>query len=413
LITAHAAPVVVTMTGDPLLDQAVVVDGGVVAEVVPTASLPETVRVRRHRGVLLPGLVNAHAHLEYGPSFADLATSGLPFPQWIAELTRRRRALSADDWLVEARGSAHAALSTGTTSVGDVVTHGPGAVARTRLGLRGTSYVEAVGADTARWEAGERERVEGLLSTLPGELGVSPHTLYTLGSQVFTAAVGLARSRGLRVHPHLAETAAEAEYVLAGTGPLADFPARMGLLFELAGVGAGVSPTAHCDALGGLGPDVHVAHGVHVDAADRALLRERGTAVALCTRSNAILAAGEAPVADYLAEGSPVALGTDSLASSPDLDLLAEARACRDLARRQGCAAPEEALLAALTVGGAAALGIDAGTVEPGRPADLCVVDVPVEGARTQADVAAAVIEHGAGRCTATVLAGRLVHRRA
>jgi cytosine/adenosine deaminase-related metal-dependent hydrolase len=66
-----------------------------------------------------------------------------------------------------------------------------------------------------------------------------------------------------------------------------------------------------------------------------------------------VLQAGEAPVAAYLSEGSPVALGTDSLASSPDLDLLAEAAAARDLARAQGLAGTEEALVRAATVGGA------------------------------------------------------------
>lgn len=408
--TAHAAPVVVTMTGEPVRDGVVVVEGSLVVEVGSRAQVlaGSSVRVREHRGVLLPGLVNAHTHLEYGPSFADLATAGMPFPTWIAELTRRRRALSDDDWLVEARGSVHAALSTGTTAVADVVTHGPGALASSRAGLRGTSYVEAVGADSDRWATSERSRVEDLLGSLPGSLGISPHTLYTLGTAVFTELVALARARGLRLHPHLAETSAEAEYVLSGTGPLADFPSRLGLSFELAGVGAGVSPVAHCDALGGLGPDVHVAHGVHVSAADRSLLRDRGTPVALCTRSNAVLQAGEAPVAAYLSEGSPVCLGTDSLASSPDLDLVAEARACRDLALRQGLDGTAQALVAAMTTGGAAALGLAAGTLEPGRQADLAVFDVPVDG-----DPFEALVEHGAGRCTATVLGGRLVHRRA
>jgi cytosine/adenosine deaminase-related metal-dependent hydrolase len=163
----------------------------------------------------------------------------------------------------------------------------------------------------------------------------------------------------------------------------------------------------HCDELGGLGPDVHVAHGVHVDARDRALLRERQTVVALCTRSNAVLQAGEAPVADYLSEGNPVAIGTDSLASVPDLDLLAEARATRDLARKQGHEHPDEAIVRALTLGGAQALGQDLGTLHPGGRADLAVFDVPTDG-----DPHEALLEHGPRRCVATVLGGRIVHRR-
>ena len=416
MLTAHLAPVVLSMDGPPLREAAVVVDGdrvvavGRAAEVVPSGA-----RIRQHEGVLLPGLVNAHAHLEYGPSFADLATGGLDFPRWIAELSKRRRGLDDAGWLVEARGSTHALLRTGTTCVADVVTAGPGARAAALVGLAGISYVEAVRADDAGWPA-ERARVVSLLDA-PGRVtGLSPHTLWTLGSEPFRDAARLARERGLRLHPHLAETAEEAELVLAGTGPLRAALEAVGLQHDLLGVGSGRSPAEQADHLGGLGPDVHVAHGVHLSASDRALLRARGTAIALCTRSNAVLRAGQAPVAALLPEGSPVALGTDSLASSPDLDLLAEARACRELALRQGAdpAGLAEALVRAATVGGAAAMGLlgppgslRSGVLAAGVRADFAVFDVPTGG-----DPHEALLDHGPGRCTATVLAGRLVHRR-
>jgi len=406
-VTLHTAPVVLTMTDEPLREGGVLVEGDRVAAVGPAASLRrDSVRERRWEGVLMPGLVNAHAHLEYGPPFADLATSGLPFAQWIQELTRRRQSMTETDWQVSARGSAHQLLQSGTTAVADIVTVGPAITVAASLGLQGVSYGELAGVDGKGWPDA-RQRLEAVLAA-PGRVkGISPHTLYTLSSQVFRAMVAMAREDGLRLHPHLAETSDEAEYVLAGTGAFATFVERFGFDFELHGVGSGVSPVKHCDELGALGEDVHVAHGVHVDNDDRALLRERSTVVALCTRSNAVLGAGEAPVADYLAEGNPVALGTDSLASSPDLDLLAEARATRDLARRQGLEAPEEALVRALTTGGAQAVGQDLGTIAVGARADLAAFAVPVEG-----DPFASLVEHGAGSCVATVLGGRLVHRR-
>jgi cytosine/adenosine deaminase-related metal-dependent hydrolase len=406
-VTLHTAPVVLTMTGPPLRDGAVLVERDVVVAVGRRADLDTgSARVRSWPGVLTPGLVNAHAHLEYGPPFADLATGDLPFAEWITELTRRRKRMTDVDWQVAARGSAHQLLKAGVTAVADVVTRGPALSVAASLGLQGISYAELAGVDAHSWPAG-LERLEAILGAGSRARGVSPHTLYTLSSQVFRDLVELSRERGMRLHPHLAETADEAEWVLSGTGPFAGFAERLGLVFELHGRGAGTSAVQHCDDLGGLGPDVHVAHGVHVDAADRALLRERQTVVALCTRSNAVLQAGEAPVADYLAEGSPLAIGTDSLASCPDLDLLAEARATRDLARRQGIERPEEALVRALTLGGAQALGQDLGTVREGGRADLAVFDVPVTG-----DPFVALVEHGAGRCVATVLGGKLVHRR-
>ena len=406
--TVHLADVVLTMVGEPIRDGAVLVDGGQVVAVGRAGDEYGDARVRRHRGVLMPGLVNAHAHLEYGPPFADLATSGLPFTQWIAELTKRRMAMTDEEWTAAARGSAHQLLAHGVTAVADIVTQGPAVGVATSTGLRGISYVELAGVDDARWDQG-RARLERLLA-LPGrDRGVSPHTLYTLSNAVFREMVALARARGMRLHPHLAETADEAEWVLSGTGLLADFASRFGLEFELHGRGAGVTAVEHCLELGGLGPDVHVAHGVHVDARDRAILREEQTVVALCPRSNEILQAGTAPIAGYLSDGNPLAVGTDSLASTPSLDLLADVQRLRDIAREQGYSEPDLArrLVEAATLGGAQALGDPAiGRILPGGPADLAVFDVPMTG-----DPFEALVEHGVGRCTATVLGGRLVHR--
>ncbi|MCU1594604.1 MAG: amidohydrolase [Frankiales bacterium] len=403
--TVHAAPVVLTMTGPPLVEGAVLVENDLVVQVGPRSGMPTSVRVRQWRGVLTPGLVNAHAHLEYGPAFAHLSSAGLPFAQWIQQLAGIRQGLSDVDWQVQARGSAHQLLKSGTTAVADVVTRGPAIVVAGSLGLQGISYVELAAVDDARWPAA-LAKLETLLMTTGRPVGVSPHTLYTLSTAVFRELTSLARARGMRLHPHLAETADEAEWVLSGTGAFQEIAERFGFQFELAGSGAGVSAVRHCADLGGLGPDVHVAHGVHVDASDRAILREHRTAVALCTRSNAVLGAGEAPVADYLREGNVIAIGTDSLASAPDLDLLAEARATRDLAVRQGLPRPEEQLVEALTLGGAKALGLDLGTLKPGCRADLAVFDV------TGDDPYKALIDQGAGRCLATVVGGRLVHRR-
>jgi cytosine/adenosine deaminase-related metal-dependent hydrolase len=407
--TVHAADVVITMVGEPIRDGAVLVENDLVVAVGNRSDViaqAPSARVRQWPGVITPGLVNAHAHLEYGPSFADLATSGLPFARWIAELTGRRQGMTDMAWQVEARGSAHQLLRSGTTAVADIVTRGPAIAVAGSLGLQGIGYVELAGVDAKAWPEAVL-RLDAILGTPGRPRGVSPHALYSLSSEVFRNMVGLARERGMRLHPHLAESSDEAEWVLSGSGAFSAMADRFGFDFELHRTGAGVSPVKHCDDLGGLGPDVHVAHGVHVDAADRALLRERQTVVALCTRSNAILQAGEAPVADYLSEGNPVGIGTDSLASCPDLDLLAEARATRDLARKQGLEHPEQRIVEALTVGGAQALGQPLGTLEPGRRADLAAFDVPVEG-----DVFAQLVEHGAGRCVATVLGGRLVHRR-
>ncbi|MGH3328858.1 MAG: amidohydrolase family protein [Streptomycetales bacterium] len=412
----YAAPLVLPICAAPIRDGAVAAVGGRVSAVGPRAEV-----LRDHPGaalttwpgVLTPGLVNAHAHLQYS-DFAALATSGLPFPDWIRQLTRRRAGFTHAMWQESTRRGLAALLRTGTTAVADVVTDVAALTAAADSGLAGVSYLEVVGADDARWAAAMRD---ALLSAIDGSpagrtIGVSPHTLYTVGADVFRDCIAIARERELRLHPHLAETEHEAEYVLAGGGPLAELSRRLGLEFDLARAGgSGMSPTAFLDFLGGLGADVHVAHGVHCDVADRAVLRERGTAVALCWRSNRTLGAGEPPVAAYLDEGSPLAVGTDSLASCPSLDLLEEVTSLRELARRQGYGGPDldRRLVEAATVGGARAMGLsDVGALRPGCRADLAVFDVPTGG-----DPHTALVRYGAGRCLATVLGGSLVHGRA
>jgi cytosine/adenosine deaminase-related metal-dependent hydrolase len=381
VVTVHRAPWVLPIGADPIPDGEVAVrDGVVIAVGRQLGSVDGSVdsydvdRYVDHDGVLLPGLINAHTHLQYGPAFADLAALDLPFPEWIAEVARRRRAFAEPDWFDQAKASAAQVLSSGTTAVADIVSNTSAAAGRAPLG--GISYIEAVAADNAIWALRERARVVAAL-TADGETGLSPHTPFTLGTAAYADVVAIAREAGLRLHPHLAESTAEVEFVARGTGSLAEMLAGIGLEMELIGRGCGLTPTGYLDSLGALGPDVHVAHGVHVDAADRALLRRRGTAVALCTRSNRILYAGEAPVAAYRAEGNPVAVGTDGLSSCPDLDVLAELRALGDLAVRQGTEPDglDRWLVEAATAGGSAALGRpDIGRLAPGTRADFAVV---------------------------------------
>ena len=431
--TLHTAPVVVTnapTTGSDdagvIRDGAVLIDNGVIADVGPAADLAAkhpAAKRRDHAGVLTPGLVNAHSHLQYA-AYADLASSGLPFSPWIAQMVERRLVTTDEQWAESARTGAFLALRSGTTAVADIVTDIPALAPIARSGLRGISYVEALGADDDQWNADRAGEVDNALDVAMAQTrsaGISPHSLYTLSRHAFTESMRRGRELGLRAHTHLAESADEVEFVAVGTGLLADMANNIGWKMDAISCGGFAhTPTTELDGLEGLGTDVHVAHGVHCDSADRALLRERGTAVAICVRSNKILGAGRPPIADYLAEGSPIGIGTDSLASSPSLDLLEEARAARDLALSQGYDLPDlnARIWQAITLGGAFCLGLDGRELSDGRAdqvgvlavgalGDLAVFDVPTAG-----DPFAALIDHGAGECVATVLGGTFVHRR-
>lgn len=384
---------VLPIDGEPVRDAEVVVEGDRIVEVRPaTGEAPPH--------IVTPGLVNAHAHLQYGPGFADLADGRRPFAEWIGEMIRRRAATTDEGWRREAQASWELARSTGTTAVSDVVSD----TAALDVDVPGVRFVESVGVASEDWPA-ERDRLTAELHR-HADAAPAPHTLYTLGTGVVRGIGELGRAEGRRLHIHLAETADEDVFVRTGGGPLAELPfsRRMELVRD---GGAGVSPATYLDELLGLAPDVHVAHGVHLDADDRALLKRRGTAVALCSRSNAILQAGQPPVAAHLAEGNPICIGTDSLASAPSLDLLDEVRALARLARAQGYAGDDLArrLIEAATLGGARAIGSDAGTLAPGARADVAVFTVDDAGGRSPGDPYAALVTFG--HCVRTVVGGR------
>ncbi|WP_199037386.1 amidohydrolase family protein [Glycomyces salinus] len=407
----YTAPVVVPIAGEIIREGAVGVDQGRIAYVGPADDAPEAEATTEFDGVMTPGLVNAHTHLCY-TGYADMHEGEKEFFEWIQEFARRNPANTDEEWKAATRSGIDQSLRAGVTAVADVVT--PAAAFEPLLAsdLAGIAYWEACFIDDDSWDERRgpwREVVteNRAVNNSAIAVGISPHTLYTLGTGVIKALVEHARTLDIRLHPHLAETGHEEMFVRGGAGPFAFMNRRMGLKLQLGDGGAGHSPAAEMGKLDLLGGDVHVAHGVHLDKDDRALLREKGTAVALCARSNARLESGEPPVAAHRAEGNPVAVGTDSRASAPDLDVAAELPVLRRLALAQGDDGEglNEWLFRAATEGGAAALGrTDIGAIKAGARADLAVFDVD-----TDKNPYAALVGSAAGNCKATVVAGRLI----
>jgi cytosine/adenosine deaminase-related metal-dependent hydrolase len=421
--TLHSAPIVLPVSTAPIGDGAVLVDGDRIVAVGPRAELLAAdpgVRERAWPGVLTPGLVNAHAHLQY-TDFEELNSLDQPFHVWIGKMVEKRATFTDAMWGESTRRGLHLMLRAGITSVADIVTEPIGVLPPTaRSGIGGVSYIEVVFEDARSWsESGRARLLERLASGPAGrKLGVSPHTPYTIASAVFADCVAIARDKGLRLHPHVAESPAESEYVLSGTGPFAQSMTNAGMAMELIrDGGSGLSPVQYLDKFGVFGPDMHAAHCVHCDPADRDVLRERGVHVALCTRSNKILQSGQPPVADYLRENSPFGIGTDSLASTPSLDLLEEAAALRALALSQGYDAADldQRIFEAATLGGAGTMGLtDVGRLEPGSRADLAVFAVPGSESVAPDTAYTALLDaaaDGAHTCLGTVLGGTIVHR--
>ncbi len=353
----------------------VVVDEGRVSRILPPGVDPEAPTLDRFAGCLLhPGFVNAHAHLDL--TFLEgRLTPAAPFTDWIRELVAIRRVTPVET-IAEGmtRGIARM-LATGTTTVGDICGAGLSARRLRDAGMRGVVYHEVLGYRPSMREeamASLKARVESAPKSDRLRMGVSPHAVYSTGSELMKEAVAFARARNLPTAIHLAETEDEERFTVTGTGSFADLIADL----------TGAPPSPHREerpaeaarASGVLRGGLAI-HGNHLSDDDIPLLVEEGTSVVWCPGSNFWFGrlAGH-PVRALRRAGVKVGLGADSLASNDDLDMAREVRLAVEL---EGLPMVDAFRLA--TEEGAAALGLPegCGTLRVGAPFDGVAVADP------------------------------------
>lgn len=399
----------------PIRDGAVLVgDDGRIVAVGPSSTVPHPPGVPAlhfDRAVLLPGLINAHTHLELtglaGPA-DDRA-----FPDWIRGLRARKQERSPADYLAAAREGLRACWAGGVTSIADTGDSGAVIEALAEAGGSGVVYHEVFGPHPSQCGesmAGLVSRLRNLAAHAGGRirLGVSPHALYSVSGPLYRAVAALAEGEDLPVAVHLAESPAETELVARSAGAFAEAWRARGIplpddLAQLADPLPVRTPVRWLDAHGVLGPGTLCIHTVQVDADDISVLARRDSAIAHCPRSNALHGHGAAPLRALLNAGLRVGLGTDSEASVGPLDLFAEAREARRLAELS----PEETLRL-MTLDGALAIGLgDVGVLDVGAWGDLTVV-APGPGASPEDQVLGA----GPGAVLLTGLAGAVRYRR-
>jgi 5-methylthioadenosine/S-adenosylhomocysteine deaminase len=350
-------------------------------------------------GVLLPGLVNGHAHTPM--TVLRGAGEGLPLERWLTEAIWPREArLTLDDVRAGmSLGAAELLLGGVTTSVemyffSEAVVEG--AVA---AGLR-TVVTPAVvdGPDLERFGTPEQQ-MAGALALRDAtsaedlvEVGIGPHSAYTLGDETLAEVGRVAADEGLLLHIHVAETRTEGDAVTERTGR---------------------TVPEHLGALGVLDGRVSIAHGVWLSDSDIGLLAEHGVGVAHCPGSNGKLASGIAPVASLRGAGVPVGAGTDGPASNNDLDLWEEARLALLYARLREDDAAALGVWAALrmvTSEAATAIGRpDLGSLQPGARADMIRVSldhVAYTPITAPADVASHLVWAGSARDVTDVWVG-------
>lgn len=390
-VSIHRAGLLLPVDAPPIPDGALAISRGRILAIGPAAEIlpahaDAPVVSDLPGGVIMPGLVNAHCHL--GLSLAHGVLPPDPdFSAWIQKLLPLRRSWTEAEHRLSLHLGLRETLRGGCTLIGEILTESETGTSTMLAGegapLRLRAYREGLGRlPEHRESVMERLRETPLDAPAiepPGEMryGLSPHAPYTVDPELFGAILELGAERGLPLCTHAAETEDEIRYMREGRGAMAELLRRIGWEGEdtpLWNEGRGlVDWVLRRD---GRAP-LLVVHGTWLDGDEiAALAAQGGVAVAYCPGSVAWFHGGDDPhpVVDMLAAGLPVALGTDSLASSPTLNL---PLTCT-LAKRAHPELEPGQILRMATRSGALALGFpECGRLAAGAAADFVAFDLP------------------------------------
>jgi cytosine/adenosine deaminase-related metal-dependent hydrolase len=315
------------------------------------------------RGVIMPGLVNAHTHLSLSALSGKLEL-GSGFLGWVRKLIEVRRSLAADAATAAMEQAVDRLRETGTALVGEFGPHIPVAPALAAAGLSGTVWLELLGDDQD-------------LPPLPRPLGevnfaYAGHAPHTASPSLLRRIKEVDRRLGRPFALHLAESEEELEFLATGRGRWADFLRNMGK--DCSGWAcSGRRPVELASELGLLDGDTLAVHLLRVTAEEIEIFRGSGAHLCLCPRSNRNLHGSLPDIPAFLAAGLAPALGTDSLASTETISMFDE----MSFAALSYPGLSPDTILAMATVNGARALSRpDLGSITPGRTARLMYVDM-------------------------------------
>lgn len=326
--------------------------------------------------VLIPALVNAHIHLELShlplPSHHEKING---FTGWIAAMLSMREEFSARNDIIEAaaRKIVQGQHKEGVIALGDIGNSMLGSRLQKNLPGILLHFQEFLG----RSEQSKRLVRERIAKAAADTL-LTAHAPYSTHPDIIKS---LKKRAGRYDHPfpiHVAEPSSENEMLCCGTGELADFLKSRSFIDESYQPPAGQASQGSVEYLHNLGVLDHrtiCVHSVHVSPAEITLLADSGAKVCLCPGSNRYLGVGKAPVGDFLEQGLLPALGTDSMASNPELSIWREMQL---LSEDHPYLEPAD-IFAMATLGGARALGIEDrfGALAPGKSPFFLVVSLP------------------------------------
>ncbi len=315
------ARAVVTMDGAPITNGAIAVSGNEIVDVGEW----ESVR-RRNSGqvvdlgetALLPGLINAHCHLDYTCLRSRIARQD-SFTDWIRAINTERAKLTADDYVRSIDDGFAEARRFGTTSIANL-TGVPEIASRTHPLLRTWWFAELIDIRAA-------QDVEEVLRMLPASAegrGLAPHAPYTASADLYRKCEMIAHRENLLLTTHLAESKEEMAMSFDRCGPLSEFLGSISPdLFEA----GGVTPAEHLSQFCQLDERWLLVHVNEIR--DRDIERLGNAHIVHCPRSHAYFGHTPFESAKLRKRGLTICLGTDSLASNDDLSLFAEMRQFR------------------------------------------------------------------------------------
>jgi len=377
------AACILPVASPPLHQGAVAVRGSKIAAVGKEQEIcrqfPDLPKQELKGCILMPGLVNAHTHLELS-ILKDRISKQSDFISWIFDLVQEKMKMTEDEIRESLQIGVEESLTEGTTCIGEITNTPKSLRVIQEAGLRGIVFLEVLGRDTvepSRWKADLIQKIRkmqsecGRLTTI----GLSPHTLYTLSKQKFQLLSELLLENPLPYTIHVAESREEMEYFLHHKGGIKSRLFPFAGWEDLPDPKECESPLAYLDRFGLVTESLLLAHGVHLTTADLQLIKKKNARLVLCPRSNQMLSVGQAPIEEMLREEIPVGLGTDSLASNTTLSLWDEMRHLYKLNRDSG-QVTSDTILRMATLGGAEGLGLASaiGSIEPEKEADLIAV---------------------------------------
>ena len=318
--------------------------------------------------VLIPGLVNAHTHLEFSDLTAPLGEPGTLLPTWIRQVIGDRKR-DVRNVLENIQRGLQESLYSGVTAIGDIATIASSSQPDAPTTI---SFQEVIAFSVGRVDSAFAEVIQRVDSS--DAPGISPHAPYTVNPQLLERLVEVASQRDLPIAMHLAESREELQLLADGSGPFQELLEERSM-WDPDAITRGTTILHYLQMLS-RAPRSIVVHGNYLAEEEIDFLAKHHHRMSLiyCPRTHAYFDHDEYPLRYLLDAGVHVALGTDSRASSPDLSLLEEMR----YAWRTHSINPVEALRLG-TESGAACLGLSdmLGTITPGKRANLITLPCP------------------------------------